>query len=101
MDKRDKRLTYTNGDNATFYEIWQNVVPRTSVFSPNNGNWFFNVSGLDSNDKLIFSSHWHNFPVLSDSIIPPFNKIKKFQISLATNLRSSVSDSVWNDLKYE
>lgn len=95
-----KRLRYPNGDSVSLYDVWKGDIKEGSVFSPANRSWYFDVSGLNSNGKLIFSSGWHNNMVLKEQI-PKFEDIKRWQITLATDLDSNAPPDAYKNLKWE
>ncbi len=91
---------YRNGDHATLRDVYSNNVPSSSVFSPYNSQWFFDLSGLDETGRVIFSSSWHQSLTMRNSL-PPFEKIKKWQINLGTSLARAVPADVWDGLRVE
>lgn len=93
----DTTFQYRNGDTATLNQIYKNEVASDSVFSPYNSQWFFNFSGLNSFGEVIFSSSMHQFLTMRNSL-PPFQKIKKWQITLGTSLTRTVPEDVWDGL---
>lgn len=97
---KNSKLVYANGDSITFYQAWKGDIEPGSVFHPMNPWWYFDISGLDSKGKLIFSTGWHKNLVLSQ-IIPPFDDIKRWQITLATNISTRPPSDVYQKLKIE
>jgi hypothetical protein len=95
-----KRLVYSNGHSVSLYDAWKGSIPSDSVFSPSNPEWYFDISGLDSEGKLIFSTSWHVNMVLNQ-IIPKYEDIKRWQVTLATNIGSSPPADVYQKLKWE
>jgi hypothetical protein len=97
---RKKKLVYSNGDSITFYDAWRGNIPYTSIFSPGRPDWYFDISGLDNQGKVIFSSGWHNQMVLSQ-VIPKYEDIKRWQIVAATHLGDRPSSDVYKKLRIE
>ena len=97
---KESRLTYSNGDSVSLLDVYNNNIDPTSVFSPYNSEWYFDISGLDENDKVIFSSGWMLNQVLRQ-VKPKFEDIKRWQITVATSLSSKPSDDVYSKLKWE
>lgn len=91
------RLNY-QGQEASFVDIYHNRIPSDSVFSADNPHWYWNVSGLNSKNQVVFSTHWHTIPELRPNI-RPLNEIMRWQVHLATNLMSNPPLNAYEDLK--
>lgn len=96
----NQKLVYSNGDSITLYDAWRGSIPSTSVFSPDRTEWYFDISGLDNTGKVIFSTGWHNNVVLRQNL-PKFEDIKRWQITVATDLSAKPSDNVFRNLRVE
>lgn len=98
VSKETRTLSYIhdNGviEKQTLKDIYTGNVPRNSIFSAYNPNFFINVSGMDKNDNVIFSTHWRTSEIMT-SKIKPLSDIHKFFISLATSPRSTPPPDVW------
>jgi hypothetical protein len=97
---KDSKITYANGDSITYYQAWKGHIEPGSVFHPGNPWWYFDISGLDMNGKLIFSTGWHKDLILSQTI-PPFDTIKKWQITIATNISTKPPSDAYQKLRIE
>lgn len=94
-----KKLVYSNGDTLKLYDAWRGNIPPDSVFSPLNPWWYFDISGLSDSGELIFSTGWHYRNALNQRI-PPFEQIKRWQITVATNISSPVPPDVYDKLQW-
>lgn len=96
-ENEDKRLVYANGNNISFREAWEGKFEYGSVFDPSRQDWYFEISGLNSQKKIIFSSSWHFNQVLRQSI-GKFEDILNWEIVVIRAQGSTTSPDVYKKL---
>lgn len=95
----ESRLVYSTGDSISMKDAYDGNIHPLSVFSPYNPEWYFDISGLDQNNKVVFSTGWMLNQVLRQ-VKPKFEDIKRWQIVVATSSSSRPSDDVYSKLRW-